>query len=128
MPTWDETREYLRSKYKLMKDEPTWIGLGFGFKLGDREVTQPVRVIKLEFEGLAALDISGDVTSADRVPHDKALARNMGFPLGGLAIHNNNYVLRATVLLDGLPFAALDKVLVHIAREAARLRDGVPAN
>ncbi|MFN0253154.1 MAG: hypothetical protein ACKV2T_40145 [Kofleriaceae bacterium] len=128
MPTWDETKDYLRTKYKLMKDEPTWIGLGFGFKVGEREVLQSMRVIRCEVEGLPAIDISGDIVASDKVPHEKALQRNMAFAIGGIAIHKDNYVLRATVLLDGLALDALDKVLVSLAREAARLRDSLANN
>lgn len=126
MPTWDDARSYLRTKYKLMKDEPTWVGLGFGFKIGDREVLQRISVESATIEKLPALVIWGDVVEATLVPHEKALARNMGFAIGGLAIHKGLYVLRASLPLDGLDWSTLDTVLVYLAREAGRLRDSLP--
>ena len=125
MPTWDETREQLRTKYKLIKDDPAWIDLGFGFKVDDREVVQPVRIGPITVEKITGLVIWADVVESARVPTEKALVRNNGFAIGGLAIHQGRYVLRATVPLD-VSWDTFDTILQYLAREAARLRDSAP--
>lgn len=128
MPTWDETREHLRAKYKLMKDEPTWVGLGFGFKAKDREVTQRVHIEKHTIADMPAVMIVADVVEATRVPHEAALKRNMTFAIGGIAIHEGRYLVRVALPLANIEWSTLETVLEYIAREAARLRDTVPGN
>ena len=125
MPTWDDARQQLRTKYKLIKDDPAWVDLGFGFKVDNREVVQPIRIGPVSIEKTPALMIWADVVEASRVPAEKALARNNGFSIGALALHQGRYVLRATLPHD-VPWETFDTVLQYIAREAARLRDSAP--
>lgn len=125
MPTWDDARQHLRTKYKLIKDDAAYVDLGFGFKADGREVVQPIRIGPIEVEKIAGLVIWADVVEATRVPADKALARNNAFAIGGLALHQGRYVLRATVP-DDASWDTFDAVLRYIAREAARLRDSAP--
>jgi hypothetical protein len=126
MPTWDDARQHLRTKYKLKKDDAACVDLGFGFRGDGRDVIQPIRIGPVAIEKTPALLIWADVVEAKRVPPEKALARNNAFTIGGLAIHQGRYVLRATLPLDALSWDTFDTVLHYIAREAARLRDSAP--
>jgi hypothetical protein len=128
MLTWDETREFIRSKFKVAMDEPTWMGLAFGVTIDGRDVAQRVRV-----EPTTALDgpavlIWGDVVDVSRVPTKLALQRNMSFEIGALAISDKLYVLRVVLPLDATSWPQLEAAIVYVAREAARLREGVPSN
>lgn len=128
MATWDETREYIRGKYKVAMDEPTWIGLAFSFTLDGNEVGQRERIEPTTALGQPALLLWSDVVETNRVPNKLALQRNMSFEIGGLAISGDLYVLRVVLPLEGMSWSLLDEGLVYVAREAARLRAAVPAN
>lgn len=128
MPTWDETREHIKSNYKVAMDEPAWLGLAFSFTLDGRDVTQRERVEPTMALGAQALLVWSDVIEANRVPNKLALQRNMSFEIGALAISENLYVLRVVIPLEGMSWAVLDNALVYVAREAARLREAVPAS
>ena len=128
MPTWDETREYIRGKYKVAMDEPTWLGLAFSFTLDGAEVGQRERIEPVTALGQPALLIWADVVETNRVPNKLALQRNMSFEIGGLAISENLYVLRVVLPHEGMSWALLDEGMLFVAREAARLRAAVPAS
>jgi hypothetical protein len=46
----------------------------------------------------------------------------MTLAIGGIALHDNLYVLRTVLPLENLDFAYLEKAMRHIAQEACRLR------
>ncbi len=127
MPTWEETRDHLRTKYTLMQEEAGWIGLGFALSIGGKEMKQHVRVENRTIGPIPALTIMCDVIEAARVPASKALERNYAFPIGGLVVHQGLMMLKATLPLEGLVFTTLDLILENLARDAAVLRDAVPA-
>ena len=125
MPTWEETREHLRTKYKLLNDDPAWIGVGFGFIRSGR--LQRVRIEPHAIGEIPGVRIWCDVLDASRVPEHIALARNMAFPIGALAIHEGIYVLVALLPLDGLVWSTFDTIIESLARDAASLREDAPA-
>ncbi|MGE0400622.1 MAG: hypothetical protein AB7T06_28185 [Kofleriaceae bacterium] len=126
MPTFDEIREHIKSKYKVAMDEPGWLGLAFSFTLDGRDVVQRERVEPATALGKPAVLMWSDIISHDKVPHKVALQRNGTFELGGVAISADLYVFRVVLPLDGLSFDTLDNAMVYVAREAARLREGIP--
>ncbi len=126
MATWDEIREHLRSKYKLLNDDAAWIGLGFAFERESKTLHQRVRVEPRSVHGLPGVMIWCDVLPADKVPPQKALVRNMAFPIGALAIHEDLYVLVAVLPLDGVAWASFDVIIESLARDAANLREDAP--
>lgn len=128
MPTFDELREYVRSKYKVAMDEPGWLGLAFSFKLDGTDVGQRERIEPVTALGRPAVLLWSDIISSDKVPHKLALQRNMSFELGGVAISGDLYVFRLVLPLDDLSWSTLDSAMVYVAREAARLREGIPAS
>ncbi|MGE0401175.1 MAG: hypothetical protein AB7T06_30985 [Kofleriaceae bacterium] len=126
MPTWDETREHLRTKYKLMQDDAAWVGLGFNFTIDGKQLTQRVRVEPRSIGPIPGLLVWCDVVEATRVPPQKALERNFAFPIGALAIHQGLIVLMATLPLESVIFTTLDLIIENLARDAAVLRDNAP--
>lgn len=128
MPSWEETREHIRGTYKVAMDEPAWMGLAFSFTLDGRELVQRERVEPTTALGQPAVLIWSDVVETTRVPSKLALQRNMSFEIGGLAISGDVYVLRVVLPLEGLTWTLLEHALLYVAREAARLREAVPAS
>lgn len=127
MPTWTELRDQIQHKYKLTKDEPNWLGLQFGFHADNREIVQRVRIDHVTALGGPAIALLADIAEASRVPHKLALERNMSFEIGAIAINGDLYVARAVLPL-ALDWPVIDAALVYLAREAARLRETIPAN
>ena len=127
MPTWDETREHLRSKYKVLHDDAEWVGIGFAFMHEGKPLSQRVRVQQRSIHGLPGVMAWCDVTDAGAVPADKVLVRNMAFPIGGLALYDGLLVLVVTLPLDGVVWDTFDTILEHLARDAASLREDAPA-
>ncbi|MFN0245507.1 MAG: hypothetical protein ACKV2T_01280 [Kofleriaceae bacterium] len=128
MVSWDEIRELIRSKFKVAMDEPTWMGLAFGLTIDNREVAQRVRVEPTTALEQPAVLIWGDVVDVSRVPTKLALQRNMSFEIGALAISEKLYVLRVVLPLETTSLSLLEAAIQYVAREAARLREGVPSN
>ena len=127
MPTWDETREHLRSKYKLLHDDAAWMGLGFAFMREGKALHQRVSVEPRTIHELSGVMVRCDVVDASSVPPHKALARNMAFPIGALAIHDGLFVLVASLPLDGIVWDTFDAIIENLARDAASLREDAPA-
>jgi hypothetical protein len=127
MPTWNETREHLRTKYTLMQEEAAWVGLGFSFPINGKQLKQRVRIENRTIGPIPAVTILCDVIEAARVPPQKALERNYAFPIGGLVVHRGLMMLKATLPLEGIVFSTLDLIIENLARDAAVLRDAVPA-
>ena len=127
MATWTELREQLKEKYKLTREEPTWIGLQFGFHDGRYDVFQQLRIDQVTALGQPAVALMADIADVTRVPYKLALERSMAFEIGGIAINGDLYVARAVLPLS-LEWPVLDAAMVYLAREAARLRETIPAN
>ena len=127
MPTWDELRANLKEKYTLTKDEPRWVGLQFGFHLDNREVVQKLRIDRIDALGKPAIAMMADIAEATRVPHKLALQRSMTFEIGAIAMNGELYVARAVRPLS-VEWPVIDAAMTYLAREAARLRETIPAN
>jgi hypothetical protein len=127
MATWSELREQVKKKYKLTREEPTWLGLQFGFHEGRYDVIQKLRLDQVTALGQPAVALMADIADATRVLHKVALERSMSFEIGGIAINGELYVARAVLPLS-LDWAVLDAAMVYLAREAARLRETIPSN
>jgi hypothetical protein len=119
MPTWDETLEHLRERFKIAVEEASWVGLVWRFG-GD--FVQGQRVELAQAFGQPHLLILSDVLSADLIPPKKALQHNMTLAVGALAIAQGTYVLRHVMPLENLTWAVLDAAMEYVAHEAARLR------
>lgn len=126
MATWQETRDHLQTKYKLLNDEAEWIGLGFAFNRDGKVLHQRVRVEQRAIGDIPGVMIWCDVIDAASVPPHKALVRNMAFAIGALAIHEGLYVLVAILPLDGIVWSTFDTIIETLARDAASLREDAP--
>lgn len=120
MPTWDETKGHLRERFKLLREEPTWITMGWTFE-GDQRV-QEERIELRQALGEPHALITCDVVGLDQLEPKDALAHNMTLAIGALAMVEDRIVLRHVTPLEDLSFARLDKALELLAHEAARLR------
>lgn len=125
MPTWDEVQGYLRAKYRLSRDEPGWLGMEWQVDL-DGPDGKPVSQ-RLKIERIVAFDhpwllLLAAVCSEDNVEARSALRYNALLPIGSLAVENGRCYLRAPLPLDDLTWAALDRAIEFMAREATKLR------
>ena len=73
MPTWDEIRNQLRSKYQLQHDDAARMGIGFAFPMNGKQVQQTVRIEEHKIGPIAGIRIGCEVIAANRVPPQKAL-------------------------------------------------------
>lgn len=124
--TWDELRTVLRSKYQLQHDDASWVGVGFTFPMNGKQAQQQVRIEPHMIGPVPAIRIGCPVIEASRVPPQKALERNVAFPIGALALVQGSYVIIATLPLEGLPWSTLELILQNLAKDAAALREGAP--
>jgi hypothetical protein len=120
MPTWDETKEHLRIRFKLLREEPTWISMGWTFEGEDR--VQEERIELRQALGEPHLMILCDVVGVDQMEPREALAHNITLAAGALALVDDRVVLRLVHPLEDLRFERLDRWLELVAHEAARLR------
>ena len=120
MPTWDETKAHLRERFKLLREEPTWIAMGWTFE-GDQRVQEEKIELRQALGEPYAL-ISCDVIGLDQLDPREALAHNNTLAIGALALVEDRVVMRHVLPLEDLAFARLDKALELLAHEAARLR------
>ncbi|MFN0251984.1 MAG: hypothetical protein ACKV2T_34225 [Kofleriaceae bacterium] len=126
MPTWDETRDYLRSKYQLMHDDAAWVGVGIAFQADGKTLQQRVRIEPRKIGPIPGILIGCEVVEATKVPPAKALERNFAFPIGGLATFKGSLILMAVLPLEGLQWNTLTLILENLAKDAAVLRETAP--
>jgi hypothetical protein len=120
MPTWDETKDHLRTRFKLLREEPTWIHMGWTFE-GEERV-QEERVELRQAVGEPHVLVVCDVVGVEQMDAREALAHNMTLAAGALALVDDRVVLRLVHPLEDLRFERLDRWLELLAHEAARLR------
>jgi hypothetical protein len=120
MPTWDETKEHLRQRFKLLREEPTWLLMGWTFE-GEPRV-QEERIELRQAVGEPHLLIVCDVVGGDQMEAREALEHNMTLAAGALALVEGRIVLRHVHPLEDVRFERLDRWLELLAHEAARLR------
>lgn len=123
MATWREVWLHLRSRYQLVVEQPTWLGMEWTFTWQNLVVTQRVKV---EHAGDWVIVLAA-VGKAVEVDAPGALRFNAKLMIGALALSDEMCYLRAALPLDGLSLAHLDRTIEVVAREAARLRDPKPS-
>jgi hypothetical protein len=121
VPTWDETKAYIRGKYKFVVDE-SWLGLHWRLAGPSEPVLQRQRVEQVQAFGEPHLLVSCDVVLVDQLAPEAALRHNMTLAVGFLGLVENGYHLRAVLALEALTWGVLDRTLEFTAHEAARLR------
>ncbi len=100
MATWQDLRQYIKSRYPVMSEEGDGT-LRLMFNLGNGRHQNVVVAGKMA-AGLEYAVIWTPVCDEGHLPAREALARNMGMPIGALALMDGTMILRDTVLLKDL--------------------------
>lgn len=120
MATWDETKAHLRERFKLLREEETYMLMSWTFE-GDPLVQQERIELRPALGEPHALIVC-DIGERSLMDAGEALAHNMTLAIGALAHEGERLVLRHVTPLGGLDFARLDRAVELLAHEAARLR------
>jgi hypothetical protein len=130
MPTWKETQEYIRSRYRLVKDEEDWIGMEWGSSVDGRWMTQRLKIERISAFAQPWLLIRSALCAEDKIEARSALLYNARLSVGSIALENGRCYLRAAMPLDNLTWPHLDEAIELVASEAAKLchnsHDGAP--
>ncbi|HFE46013.1 MAG TPA: hypothetical protein ENJ18_11075 [Nannocystis exedens] len=119
MPTWNEIKDYARSKYKLMEDEERYFSLVFGFS-NDR--SQKIFVRVFDAFDMQWVEFRSVVCHGDRMPAKVALKKNEEFACGALALDGDgDYVLIYNAPLPTMDPDEFELPLNVIARTADKL-------
>jgi hypothetical protein len=122
MPTWDETKQHLRERFKIAVEEPSWLGLTWVFHQGAEQELQRQRIELVQALGQPHLLVLCDVVPEDALPPREVLRHSSTLAIGALASLQGLYVMRHVMPLSNLTWDVLDTSLEFIAHEAARLR------
>ncbi len=133
MPTWTEVREHVQRKLTLAVDHGEWFGLTWSFKSGKPgmetlDVLQRQRVLLIQALGEPHVMLLSDIIEVDKAQPAAMLAHNMQIVVGGIAISEGLYVLRAIFHLETLDYVYFDRACTMVAHEACRLRELIPAS
>jgi len=119
MPTWDDIRELVRSRYQLDDDEKEWFSLIFEYDSGR---TQKIFVRKIAVLGVDWLEFRSAVCKESEMEHRVALRKNVELGLGALALDaDGDYVLIYAAPLPTMDLEELDLPLHAIAATADQL-------
>jgi hypothetical protein len=83
MPTWNELKDFARSKYKLSDDEDDCFALVFAYDGGR---TQKIWVRRFNAFDMDWVEFRSYVCKGDKIPPKVALKKNGGFACGHLAL------------------------------------------
>ena len=104
MPTWGEVQEYVRSKYKLSRDEGDWFSMVWAWNdQQGRERRQLIVCRKMNAFNSEWLDFSSAICKESQLPHKTALLKNAEFAVGSIILDNDTYLFRYS-----LPMATMD--------------------
>ncbi len=119
MPTWNEIKDYARSKYKLMEDDERYFSLVFGFSDGR---SQKIFVRVFDAFDMQWVEFRSVVCNGDRMPAKVALKKNEEFACGALALDGDgDYVLIYNAPLPTMDPDEFELPLNVIARTADKL-------
>jgi hypothetical protein len=86
VPTWNEIKDYARSKYRLAEDEENWFSLVWSYDDGR---SQKIWVRRFNAFDMDWLEFRSFVCKGDKIPPLVALKKNAGFACGHLALDND---------------------------------------
>lgn len=120
MPTWDEIRQYARSKYNLQNDDEDSFSIVFRFRDDDR--TQLVSVSTFTAFDKAWLAYRSTVCKESEMAYKVALRKNDDFAVGALCIdHEGDYIFQYSAPLDTMDPEEFELPLQVVASAADRL-------
>jgi hypothetical protein len=115
MPTWNEIQDYVRSKYKLARDEKEWFSLVWKYA-DDR--TQLIIVRHFTAFNQSWLEFKSAFCKVGEMPAEEALRRNGGFAVGAIAIDGDHVIFRHTVPLKDCQTEEFELPLHVVAQTA----------
>jgi hypothetical protein len=122
MPTWDDVRAHVRSRYRLVKDEPDWLGMVWTFVHERKKFQQRVKVERIAVNGADWVLVLAAICKADKIDAAGALRFNARLAVGSIGIERNMCYLRGSLPVDTLVLRDLDRLIEVVARETARMR------
>ncbi len=128
MSTWEETRNYIRGRYRLLRDEPDWLGL----ECNVHDAGEPA-TLRLKLERVTAFSepwllLRCAICDEGALDVRSALHYNSDLAVGALALEAGRCYLRAALPLETLTWPHLDRCLAFLAEEATKLRQVHVAN
>lgn len=118
MPTWGEIQEYVRSKYKLAKDEPEWFSLVWAYQ-NDR--SQLIRCKHFKAFDQDWIEFASACCKENEMSPLVALKKNNDFAVGFIALDGDIYVFKYTVPLTNLDIEEFELPLHVVASTADQL-------
>jgi hypothetical protein len=119
MPTWGEIQEFSRSKYKLSVDEEERFSIVWGY---DNDRSQQIWVRHLQVDERDWIEFRTYVCHAGEMKPEVALAKNLGFVIGALAVDSDgDYVMVHNAMLATLDPDEFELPLRILANTADQL-------
>lgn len=121
MPTWNEIKDYARSRYRLADDQEHYFSLIFAFDDGR---SQKIFVRRFEAFNMEWVEFRSAVCPGDKIPPKVALRKNEGLACGALAIDSDgDYILVYNAPLPTMDPDEFELPLHVIARTADRFEN-----
>ncbi len=119
MPTWQEVQTYVRSKYKLAKDEANFFDMVWAY---DDSRTQIIRVRHFTAFDKDWIEFRSPICAEANLNHRVALLKNSDFAVGAIALEQGKdsalYVMVYSVPLGTMDMDEFELPLSVIARTA----------
>lgn len=126
MPTWNEIKDYARSKYRLAEDDEKFFSLVFEFDDGR---TQKIFVRVFEAFSGEWIEFRSIVGPGDKMQHQVALQKNADFACGALALDKDgDYIFVYNAPLATMDVDEFELPLHVVARTADRLEKDYVGN
>lgn len=137
MASWQEVREFLRTRFALAKDSeelaalawrvPIEPGPGAAGAVGpagaeSSELLQWIRISPISVHGDPWLTVLADVCAEERMSLPTAFSYLNQLPFGALLLWRGAFLFRHSLRLESLVLGDLDRMVRLVAHEAVRLR------
>jgi hypothetical protein len=120
--TWEKAKGYLRDRFAVVADEPSFVQLAFAIEGATGGAPHGQHIEIGEQLGEPVLLLFCQVMSQDHLAESEALALNLTQTLGTLALCRGWYVLRHVVPIAGLSLERLRAMIEQLLCEAEALR------
>ncbi|NOY90500.1 MAG: hypothetical protein GXP55_04760 [Deltaproteobacteria bacterium] len=118
MPTFDEVREYAKSRYEFSEDSAERFSLVFEYESGRM---QKVVISRFEAMDREWCDFASACCSREQLSPEDAVRKNWDFAVGALALEGDTYVIRYSLSLATMNLAEFELPLHVVARTADTL-------
>ena len=119
MPTWNEIKDYARTRYRLAEDEENHFSLVFQYDDGR---TQKIFLRRFDAFDMEWIEFRSVIGKFDKIPAKVALRKNESFACGALALDgDDDYIFIYNAPLPTMDPDEFELPLHVIARTADRL-------